>query len=83
MHPTQGKNRGGSRTPRPGGAIPAPVSGGRFHPAHHASKTGRRFSGVRLCKVLGYAVRFAPVGPVDSEVGSPTQMGVFDMETQR
>jgi hypothetical protein len=25
----------------------------------------------------GYAVRFAPVGPVDAEVGAPTQMGVF------
>lgn len=37
----------------------------------------------RLFEPLGYAVRFAPVEPVDSEVGSPTQMGVFDMETQR
>jgi 3' terminal RNA ribose 2'-O-methyltransferase Hen1 len=26
---------------------------------------------------FGYAVRFASVGPVDSEVGSPTQMGIF------
>jgi 3' terminal RNA ribose 2'-O-methyltransferase Hen1 len=25
----------------------------------------------------GYAVRFAPIGPVDPEVGPPTQMGVF------
>jgi 3' terminal RNA ribose 2'-O-methyltransferase Hen1 len=25
----------------------------------------------------GYAVRFAPVGPVDAEVGAPTQMAVF------
>ncbi len=25
----------------------------------------------------GYAVRFGPVGPVDEEVGSPTQMGIF------
>jgi len=32
---------------------------------------------------FGYTVSFAPVGPVDSEVGSPTQMGVFDMETER
>ena len=32
---------------------------------------------------VGYAVRFAAVGPLDSEVGSPTQMGVFDMETER
>jgi 3' terminal RNA ribose 2'-O-methyltransferase Hen1 len=26
---------------------------------------------------FGYAVRFVPVGPVDEEVGSPTQMGIF------
>jgi hypothetical protein len=26
---------------------------------------------------FGYAVRFVPVGPVDAEVGAPTQMGVF------
>ncbi len=26
---------------------------------------------------FGYSVRFAPVGPEDEEVGSPTQMGVF------
>jgi 3' terminal RNA ribose 2'-O-methyltransferase Hen1 len=29
---------------------------------------------------FGYAVRFAPVGPVDPEVGSPTQMGLFTRE---
>ncbi|GJG85933.1 hypothetical protein tb265_11140 [Gemmatimonadetes bacterium T265] len=26
---------------------------------------------------FGYAVRFAPVGPVDDAVGAPTQMGIF------
>jgi 3' terminal RNA ribose 2'-O-methyltransferase Hen1 len=26
---------------------------------------------------FGYAVRFGPVGPVDDEVGSPTQMAIF------
>ncbi|MFN2564622.1 MAG: 3' terminal RNA ribose 2'-O-methyltransferase Hen1 [Gemmatimonadaceae bacterium] len=26
---------------------------------------------------FGYAVRFAPIGPDDADVGSPTQMGVF------
>jgi 3' terminal RNA ribose 2'-O-methyltransferase Hen1 len=26
----------------------------------------------------GYAVRFLPIGPDNSEVGSPTQMGLFD-----
>ena len=39
-----------------------------------ANAVGERF---------GYTVGFAPVGPVDGEVGSPTQMGVFDMETRR
>jgi 3' terminal RNA ribose 2'-O-methyltransferase Hen1 len=27
---------------------------------------------------FGYDVRFLPVGPVDAEVGAPTQMGVFE-----
>lgn len=30
---------------------------------------------------FGYAVRFGPVGPVDEEVGSPTQMGIFTRST--
>ena len=29
---------------------------------------------------FGYVVRFVPVGPVDPEVGSPTQMGIFTRE---
>jgi 3' terminal RNA ribose 2'-O-methyltransferase Hen1 len=29
------------------------------------------------CERFGYAVTFVPVGPVDTEVGSPTQMAVF------
>jgi 3' terminal RNA ribose 2'-O-methyltransferase Hen1 len=31
----------------------------------------------RVGERAGYAVRFGPVGPVDPEVGSPTQMGIF------
>lgn len=31
----------------------------------------------RVAERFGYAVRFAPVGPIDSEVGSPTQMAIF------
>lgn len=31
----------------------------------------------RVSERFGYAVRFAPVGPVDSVVGSPTQMAIF------
>ncbi len=34
----------------------------------------------RVAERFGYAVRFAPVGPVDPEVGSPTQMGLFPRE---
>jgi hypothetical protein len=30
---------------------------------------------------FGYRVRFEPVGPVDAEVGAPTQMGVFEYKT--
>jgi hypothetical protein len=29
---------------------------------------------------FGYAVRFLPVGPADEIVGSPTQMGVFEIK---
>ena len=31
-----------------------------------------------MAERFGYAVRFAPVRPVESEVGSPTQMGMFN-----
>jgi 3' terminal RNA ribose 2'-O-methyltransferase Hen1 len=31
---------------------------------------------------FGYAVRFLPVGPVDAEVGAPSQMGVFKEATR-
>ena len=31
----------------------------------------------RVAERFGYATRFGPVGPVDEEVGSPTQMGIF------
>jgi len=31
----------------------------------------------RVAAEHGYAVRFAPIGEVDAEVGAPTQMGVF------
>jgi 3' terminal RNA ribose 2'-O-methyltransferase Hen1 len=31
----------------------------------------------RIAERFGYVVRFAPVGPEDAEVGSPTQMGIF------
>lgn len=31
---------------------------------------------------FGYTVRFLPVGPEDETVGAPSQMGVFEMESQ-
>lgn len=31
---------------------------------------------------FGYRARFMPIGPLDSEVGSPTQMGIFEREAQ-
>lgn len=31
---------------------------------------------------FGYSVRFLPIGPEDSAVGSPTQMGVFERKSQ-
>ena len=53
---------------------------GKFrHRDHRFEWTREEFetwaSGVSLRH--GYAVRFVPVGPVDDEVGSPTQMAVF------
>jgi 3' terminal RNA ribose 2'-O-methyltransferase Hen1 len=37
----------------------------------------------RVAERFGYDVRFAPVGPEDAAVGSPTQMGVFVSEGGR
>ena len=31
----------------------------------------------KVCDRHGYAVEFSPIGPVDPELGAPTQMGVF------
>ena len=33
-----------------------------------------------VCARFGYTVAYAPVGPVDEEVGSPTQMAIFRRE---
>ena len=32
----------------------------------------------QVAETHGYAVRFLPIGPVNAEVGSPTQMGIFE-----
>jgi hypothetical protein len=33
-----------------------------------------------IAKRFGYIVQFSPIGPEDSAVGSPTQMGVFSIQ---
>jgi hypothetical protein len=33
-----------------------------------------------IAKRFGYTVQFLPIGPEDSAVGSPTQMGVFSIQ---
>jgi 3' terminal RNA ribose 2'-O-methyltransferase Hen1 len=57
-------------------ALPA----GRFrHRDHRFEWTREQFQGwaLSIAERFGYDVRFATVGSVDPEVGSPTQMGVF------
>ena len=53
---------------------------GRFrHRDHRFEWTREQFQrwGAGVAERFGYAVRFTSVGPVDAEVGSPTQMGIF------
>ncbi len=49
------------------------------HRDHRFEWTRREFHGWsrRVAEQYGYEVRFLPIGPEDTEVGSPTQMGVF------
>ncbi|MEP6672003.1 MAG: 3' terminal RNA ribose 2'-O-methyltransferase Hen1 [Chthoniobacter sp.] len=57
-------------------ALPA----GKFrHKDHRFEWTRAEFQSwaTALAQRFGYAVRFAPVGPEDELVGSPTQMGIF------
>lgn len=59
---------------------------GRFrHRDHRFEWTREQFErwSVGVAGRFGYAVRFAPVGPVDDEVGSPTQMGIFTRSDAR
>lgn len=53
---------------------------GRFrHRDHRFEWTRAQFQGWAsgIAERYGYAVRFGPIGPVDPDVGSPTQMGIF------
>ncbi|MFT3914869.1 MAG: 3' terminal RNA ribose 2'-O-methyltransferase Hen1 [Anaeromyxobacteraceae bacterium] len=49
------------------------------HKDHRFEWTRAEFEGwaTGLAARFGYAVRFEPLGPVDEEVGAPTQMAVF------
>lgn len=49
------------------------------HSDHRFEWTRAQFAawGERVAATFGYAVRFAPVGPVDDATGPPTQMAVF------
>jgi 3' terminal RNA ribose 2'-O-methyltransferase Hen1 len=49
------------------------------HSDHRFEWTRAQFAawGERVAATFGYAVRFAPVGPVDAATGPPTQMAIF------
>ena len=54
---------------------------GQFrHKDHRFEWTQKEFQGwaTRVTERFGYEVRFAPVGPLDPEVGPPTQMAIFN-----
>lgn len=56
---------------------------GRFrHADHRFEWTREEFQGWagRIAAEHGYAVRFVPLGPVDAELGPPSQMAVFGRE---
>jgi 3' terminal RNA ribose 2'-O-methyltransferase Hen1 len=56
------------------------LSAGAFrHPDHRFEWTRREFAdwAERVCAAYGYGVEFRPVGPVDDEVGAPTQLAIF------
>jgi 3' terminal RNA ribose 2'-O-methyltransferase Hen1 len=58
---------------------------GRFrHRDHRFEWSREQFEqwGRQVAGRFGYAVRFVPVGPVDPEVGPPTQMAIFTRGTQ-
>jgi 3' terminal RNA ribose 2'-O-methyltransferase Hen1 len=55
---------------------------GKFrHRDHRFEWTRQQFRewAERVAERFGYALRFEPVGPDDPQVGSPTQMGVFNV----
>ena len=51
------------------------------HPDHRFEWTRQEFQdwAERVASRHGYSVRFLPVGPEDEKLGSPTQMGIFEL----
>lgn len=64
---------------------PALVAGGRRHPDHRFEWTRAEFAAWsdRVAAAHGYTVTRRPVGPVDEQVGAPTQLAVFTREVSR
>ncbi len=59
---------------------------GKFrHADHRFEWTRQEFQdwAANVADRHGYVVRFVPVGPVDENVGSPTQMGVFEQRCEK
>jgi 3' terminal RNA ribose 2'-O-methyltransferase Hen1 len=58
-------------------------AGHRRHPDHRFEWTRGEFAAWadEVAAAYGYAVRHVPVGPVDAEVGAPTQLAVFTRGT--
>ena len=58
---------------------PTLPAGNFRHRDHRFEWTRTEFQAwaTRVAERFGYTVRFAPVGPVDPDVGSPTQMALF------
>jgi 3' terminal RNA ribose 2'-O-methyltransferase Hen1 len=54
------------------------------HSDHRFEWTRAQFRGFcdAAASTHGYAVRYGEIGPIDAELGAPTQMAVFDREVQ-
>ena len=52
------------------------------HPDHRFEWTRAEFEAwaTEVASQYGYRVEFRPVGPVDAEVGPPTQLALFSKE---
>ena len=58
------------------------AAGALRHPDHRFEWTRAELAAwaTSIAERFGYSVQLAPVGPVDDEVGSPTQMAIFSRE---